>query len=139
MQAVMDPIQSSIQEEAKDDPLVVPIQKPEILDEKEILKSTKDYFKEIILNLNKDTVDLKDYKSFQQRYKLIQQKTQELEKARSQQLSKEAGLQFFNIGDKNKTAEINEEPPKIYTVAAKPVPRDNMDEKEDGEDATRYV
>lgn len=105
--------------------------------------TNKEFFKEIISNLNKDSIDLNDYKAFNLRYTSLQKKAQELESARGQKMNQEAGLQFFNFKKEEPKplipSEKEETPPqKVYTAVAKPVPRDNAEDN-DEEDTTKYV
>ena len=143
--AVMKTIYEAPKEQAEKEEEKPPISaeelpKPEeeIKTEEDIAVSTKNYFNEIIANLNKDTVDLKDYKTFHTRYLTLQKKTKELESARVQQMNEEPGLQFFKFGDVKEKEPIAEVEHKMYTATSKPIPRDNFEEEEI-EDSTKYI
>jgi hypothetical protein len=115
-----------------------PLKEEEIKTEEDITLSTQNYFKEIVANLNKDTVDLKDYKAFHTRYLTLQKKTKELEAARGQQMNEEPGLQFFKFGDTKEKGPAIEVEHKVYTATSKPIPRDDFEEEEI-EDSTKYI
>jgi hypothetical protein len=142
--AVMKTIYEAPQEQAEkgeDKPPISteePPQQEEIKTEEDIAISTKNYFNEIVANLNKDTLDLKDYKTFHARYLSLQKKTKELDAARVQPMNEEPGLQFFKFGETKEKEPVTEVEHKVYTATSKPIPRDNFEEEEI-EDSTKYI
>ena len=130
------PPEKEADEESKEPIIASEAPKQEANEEEDPGQATKNYFSEIVANLNKDTVDLKDYKTFHKRYLSVQKKTQELEAARGQEMNGGPGLQFFKFGDANK--EKPEVEHRVYTASSKPIPRDDIADEE-MEDTTKYI